>query len=245
MTICDHPTGAYRWVPGIEPYSGGVIATDGFEVMHLALDAPVEWTQGFGIVGEWLTAAGLSRSALVGVELRCPEPHSFDGFADFNRAYRQLLDDWRLLLDGDNPVARTNVAPVHGSPADTLLHGVSVVRPAEVGRPTFTVAGAGDLVDQSDLRPEAIVAGEWRVRVEQVLDEMESRMAALGVGWDLATQVNVYCASPSWTEALDVLVGRVGSAVARGLSWTVAHPPITGLRFEMDVHGHASSERIR
>ena len=36
-----NPKGGYRFLPGIEPYSSGVIAEPGFEIVHVTLSSPV------------------------------------------------------------------------------------------------------------------------------------------------------------------------------------------------------------
>lgn len=250
MTGRMHPSGRYVYAPGIEPYSGGVRATAGFEVQHVALSERSSWRDGFVTIERYLDQRGLQRDVLCGVELRCPQPHSFDGFIDFNHDYRSLLASWDLLVGDDNPIARTNVAPVVGAPSETQLAAFSIVVPSELERTTFVIAGAGDLVDQADLRPEAIVradAGgeEWAARIAQVMTEMEARMTALEVGWDLVTTIDVYCASAEWAaSAGNAVVERAGPAAANGLTWFLAHPPIIGLSYEMDIRSVANELRI-
>ena len=106
---------------------------------------------------------------------------------------------------------------------------------------SFVVAGAGDLMDQSDLQPSSIVARDldggdaWRLRIEQVCQEMEDRMTAIGVGWNDCSVIDVYCAEDWFGQAGDTLINRIGTSISVGLHWYVAHPPIEGLRFEMDV----------
>ena len=96
-------------------------------------------------------------------------------------------------------------------------------------------------MDQSDLQPSSIVADgaqdaeAWRLRIAQVCQEMEDRMSAMGVAWNDCSTVDVYCAQDWFSHAGATLVGRVGSAVGAGLHWHIAHPPIEGLSFEMDV----------
>ncbi|MCP3856431.1 MAG: hypothetical protein GY745_11720 [Actinomycetia bacterium] len=87
-------------------------------------------------------------------------------------------------------MARTNVAPRIDPPSGTSLHAFGFTLPAsDGGRPSFVVSGAGDLHDQSELRPEAIVGGDssWDEsgveRASVVLDEIQARLAGLGVRW--------------------------------------------------------------
>jgi hypothetical protein len=254
MTARSHPLGEYRYVPGIEPYSGGVLASAGFEIRHIELRVGRPWRDGLDLARELLAERGLEPTALCAVELRCPRPHTFEGFIEFNTEYRALLRSWGLLVGEDNPVARTNVAPVQDPPSGTELVGFSIVTPstdADAGPPSFVIAGAGDLVDQADLRPEAIVAADggdsaaWAARIGQVMSEMETRMGALGVGWADVTDIDVYCASSQWADlAREAVLQRAGRASAVGMRWFVAHPPITGLSFEMDVRGVNHEERL-
>ena len=73
-------------------------------------------------------------------------PLTFAGFVGFNREYRALLGEWGLLVDGRNPVARTNVAPVVAPPSEASLYAFSHTVPTDgAGRPTFVAAGSGEL----------------------------------------------------------------------------------------------------
>jgi hypothetical protein len=65
---------------------------------------------GYRLIQEYLQMMGRPMQALCGMELRIPEPLSIEAFNEFNGPYIEKLKDWDILLDGMNPVARTNVA---------------------------------------------------------------------------------------------------------------------------------------
>jgi hypothetical protein len=239
----EHPVGGFYFVPGISPYSGGVRATSSCRIVNVTSPRALEWKEGFEHIDAVLAASNRPPSALCSIVLRCPKPESFDGFRAFNDEYRAALDDRSLLLDGINPIARTNVAPIVDPPAETLMYGFGYTIEQPTDRPSFVIAGAGDLHDQADLSPEAIVragdrwieAGSERATV--VLDEMETRMAALGVDWGDAMMVNVYTAEPLHHVLQSTLLRRMGPAATHGVHWHLAAPPVAGLTFEMDLRG--------
>lgn len=254
MDCVGFPDGNYRFVYGIPPYSAGVLADEDHIIVRVTLAGPTTWTAGFTAIDRVLADAGRPARALCAVELRCPTPHSFGGFGSFNDDYRTALDQRGLLLaDGTNPVARTNVAPQVAPGTETEMHAFSYTMPRSANmvgfstaaglRPSFVIAGAGDLVDQSDLRPEAIVGGEtaWAesgpARAEAVLDEMEARLAALDVSWAETDSVVVYSVERIGEVMETTVLPRLGAVARSGVHWYHARPPITGLRFEMDTRG--------
>ena len=129
--LTQHPLGGYRFLPGISPYSCGVVAESGYEIVHVTLANARPWHAGLLAVREYLEEIGRERHALCGVELRCHQPHSFGGFSDFNQQYRSLLEEWEVLVDDVNPIARTNVSPVVNPPRETMLDGFSYTVPSE------------------------------------------------------------------------------------------------------------------
>ena len=84
MPLTDHPIGNYRFLPGIAPYSCGVVSSPGFEIVHVTLQRPVPFRVGFEKIAEYLAAEGRPKAALCAIELRSPRPFSFQGFAEFN-----------------------------------------------------------------------------------------------------------------------------------------------------------------
>src|SRR5579872_2161844 len=198
MALIEHPKGNYLFLPGIAPYSCGVVAAPGFEIVHVTLRRPGPYRDGFERVEQFLAAVGRPQAALCAIELRSPRPFSFRGFAEFNAAYTAILENWGLYVDGRNPVARTNVAPEVSSPDEPVLYGFSYTRPDEGGEaPTFVVAGAGEL-PEGVLAPEFIVAtgdtstAGMKTKASFVLDLMENRLLGLGVGWPAVTDANLY-----------------------------------------------------
>src|SRR6266700_3728254 len=97
--------GDYSFLKAISPYSAGVVAL-----------------KGFALIEQRLRAAGRPRQALCAIALRSPQPFSFTGFNGFNAGYVDMLRSWEILLDGVNPVARTNVAPQLDPPGEPSLY---------------------------------------------------------------------------------------------------------------------------
>lgn len=198
MSLIDHPAGNYRFLPGIAPYSCGAVSAPGFEIAHAVFQQPFPYRAGFDRIAAHLAAAGRQKAALCGIELRSPAPFSVPGFAAFHGEYAAILKKWGLFVDGVNPVARTNVAPVARPPGEPVLYGFSYTRPcAGAQPPTFVVAGAGEL-------PEGILAAESIVALGDVsphglatkaafvMDLMERRLHGLGADWSSVNAIDVY-----------------------------------------------------
>jgi hypothetical protein len=250
MTLIDHPAGGYRFLPGIAPYSGGVVSAPGHEIVHVTLHRPVPYRRGFDVIERHLASEGRPRAALCGIELRSPQPFSFGGFAGFNAGYARILEGWGLFVEGVNPVARTNVAPEVDRPAEPVLYGFSHSRPCDPSPPpTFVVAGAGELpegvlaaegiVRSGDTSPEGIAA-----KAAFVMDLMEHRLRGLGGDWPAVTAIDIYTVHPIGRLLPEVILGRAGAAAAHGVRWFYSRPPIAGIEYEMDLRGVRTESRI-
>ena len=248
--LCENKKGQYRFLKGIDPYSCGVIAAPGYEIVHVTfMDAP-PWREGFRKAERHLRASGRGRHALCGVELRCPEPHPMKGFLRFNADYRDLLASWDLHVEGLNPVARTNVAPVHDPPGETVMHAFSYTVPCrEQESRTFVIAGAGEL-REGVLTAGGIVrrgetgSGALREKAAYVARVMADRLAGLGADWDRVTTVDVYTAHPLEGILDEVVLPCVGGAQRHGFRLYRARPPVIEIEFEMDIRGVMRDIRI-
>ena len=131
MPLIPHPQGDYLFLPGISPYSCGVVSAPGFEIAHVTFRRPIAYRRIFDLIEQHLKDQGRPKAALCGIELRSPRPFTFSGFAEFNAGYAKILEDWGLFVDGINPVARTNVAPEVDPPSEPVLFGFSYTRPCD------------------------------------------------------------------------------------------------------------------
>ncbi|MEZ6059546.1 MAG: hypothetical protein R3C19_04205 [Planctomycetaceae bacterium] len=234
--------GGYRFLPGIAPYSCGVSAMPGFEIVHVTLQNPRPWHDGLVAAFGYLASNHLGDHSLCAVELRCPMPYSLQGFVDFNNDYRQLLIERDMMVDGVNPVARTNVAPVADPPAQPVLFAFSYARSSSVTRPTFVVAGGGELPDGELSERRIVRVGETSPdamieKTECVAQIMNSRMAALGGTSELLTAIDVYTAHSLRPLLDDVLLSKLPATRSRGVHWFYTRPPIVDIEFEMDMRG--------
>jgi hypothetical protein len=240
--LVHHPVGGYAFLPGIAPYSCGVVALEGFEIVHVTLRHAVQWRDGLQKVARYLEALNRPRAALCAVELRSPAPFSFGGFDSFNTDYASVLADWGLFVEGVNPVARTNVAPIISPPESSALYAFSYTRRSMIRRPTFVVAGAGEL-PEGVLEPEAIVAaGDTTAlgiaqKAAFVMGLMTGRLAGLGAEWRHVSAVDVYTIHPFDRVFPEVILKELGEAAAHGVRWYFSRPPIIGIEFEMDLRG--------
>ena len=252
MQLLDNFSGNYRFLTGIAPYSAGVVAMPGYEIIHVTLQTPLPYVQGFDVIEQYLAAQGRPLQTLCAVELRLPKAPSFQGFIDFNGGYRNLLTARNLLLGEHNPIARTNVAPAVQSPTEPVLYAFSYTVPSSSAAidPTFVVAGAGDLRDQAQLTPDAVVRpGETSMhalleKATTVMTVMHERLTGLQRNWTQATAVDIYTAQPIQPLLSQVIFPVIGRAAIHGVHWFYSHPPIADLLFEMDLRGVRQELRI-
>jgi len=234
--------GNYRFLPGIAPFSSGAAAAPGHQMVHATLRAPVPWRAGFALIDRHLRTEGRPRAALAAIELRSPAPFTVDGFDAFNAGYQALLKEWNLLVDGANPIARTNVAPVTGAPAEPSLYGFGYTVPGATERPTFIVAGAGEMRERGVGVQGIVRHGEtspvaMREKAAHVMGIMQARLQGLGVTWTDVTAIDIYTAQPIESFLADTVLVPAGAAAIHGVRWFPSRPPVIGLEYEMDLRG--------
>jgi hypothetical protein len=241
MRLVDHPTGNYRFLPGIAPYSCGAVSSPGFEIVNVTFQLPVPYRMGFERIASMLSEQGRPKTALCAIALRSSRPYTFQGFADFNADYASILESWGVFVDGINPIARTNVAPVVSPPPEPVLYGFSFTRPCPSNHPpTCVVAGAGELPEGILARDDIVALGDTSPRglatkARFMMDLMENRLRGLGLDWAMVTMANVYTAH-SITELLPtVILNRMAAAGIHGVHWHFSRPPIEEVEFEMDL----------
>jgi|AP95_1055475.scaffolds.fasta_scaffold34490_2 hypothetical protein len=242
--LVRNPKGHYHFLKGSDPYSCGVIADPRYEIVHVTLREPLQWRRGFDSIDAHLKSIGEDRHSLCGMELRSPAPFTIEGFVDFNRTYCEVLQEWDLYVDGENPVARTNVVPLFSPPSIPTLHAFSYTIPAEDRQivATLVISGAGELregvlEEQSIIRLGETNPEAMREKASYVMRVMEERLQGLGARWDLLNAVDVYTVHPLDGLAEDVILSRLGPARRHGLNWHHARPPIQNIEFEMDMRG--------
>jgi hypothetical protein len=232
--------GNYAFLRGIAPYSAGVLADDGFEIVHVRFRQPIPLSSGFERIRGYLAKVERPVHALCGMELRSPQPFTFQGFNDFNATYIRVLSDWGVVAENINPVARTNVAPEIVAPTAPSLYGFSYTIPSHTKVKTFVVAGGGELPEGS-LDPHDVVRrGETstdalREKVGFVMGLMSARLQGLGVTWSTATAVNVYTVHSICSLLADGIIRPMGAAAIHGLTWHYSRPPIVSIEYEMDL----------
>jgi hypothetical protein len=243
--LVENKRGNYSFLKGIAPYSAGVVAESEFEVVHVRFPRYVSLRAGFATVEAHLKNAGRPMQALCGMELRSPKPFTFAGFSQFNAGYIDVLKKWGVLVDGMNPVARTNIAPAVNPPAEPSLYGFSYTAPSKTRRKTFVVAGAGELPEGS-LDPHDVVrrgdssAAAIQEKMRFVMGLMEGRLRGLRVGWSDVTVTGIYTVHDIRPYLETELLKRLEDGGAHGLTWHYSRPPIESIEYEMDLRGCAN-----
>ena len=228
--------GGFAFLEGVFPYSQGVVALPGYAIERARFAKPVPVAEGFRRITAHLARLIRPKTAFCACELRSPRPFSFEGFADFNRGYVAVLEEWSLFRDGVNPVARSNVAPEVDPPTEPCFYAFSYTVPAAEAQPSFVVAGSGEWPEGGRYPEDIVARGDhsesgMRTKVRWVLDMMEQRMRGLGgFTWKDATAVQVYTVHHFPVE-------EVARRAGTSLVWHYSRPPIEGLDFEMDMRG--------
>lgn len=218
--------GSYRFlgVPG-RPFSAGIVADPGFDLVHAVFSRPVALELGLDAAARHVEAAGRPMAAIGGFELRIPEPLSRQGFDAFNAPYVQRMAAMGLTSENEMVAARTNVAPtVAGVTAPSVFAFTYTVPGRGRSEPAFRLSGA------TETRRD----GSAAERLRSIVEVLAARMADLGVTWEDSTAINVYGAASAATALSDVL-GSFGAAGLRGLTWFPSLPPISDFAFEIDA----------
>ena len=243
MEILKQRDGGYRFIKGAFPYSAGVAAEPGFEIERAGFAAPVPMAEGFRRIAAHLASRGRPLAAFCACELRSPKPFTEAGFREFNRGYGAVLkEQWKLFVDGINPVSRSNVCPELDPPAEPGFHAFAYTVPAAASpRPGFVIAGCGEvpegkgnyrdhIVRRGDVSPEGL-----REKARWVLGEQERRLGALGFGWADVTATQLYTIHDPHPFLGEELVRR--GSMRGGLTWHYCRPPVLEIDFEMDSRG--------
>jgi hypothetical protein len=252
-TLHQFKAGGYAFLEGGFPYSQGVIAAPGFALHRVRFDRPVPVTAGFDAIAGYLRAIGRPLTALAACELRSPEPFSMGGFREFNAGYRNVLEQWQIVHQGLNPVARSNLAPEFDAPAEPCFHAFTCTVPEDPQQRAATgadyvVAGSGEWPEDAPF-PEGIVArgdlspAGLASKVAYVLDTMRARVDGLGGDFARLTGVHVYT-----VHDIHPLIGTEFARrqlLGSGLTLYACRPPILELEFEMDVRSLRTERVLR
>ena len=232
--------GNYRYIPAVFQYSGGAAADPGFTIERVTFrDSPL-LADGFRRIEAYMTSIGRPLTAFCACELRSPAQFSEAGFIAFNQHYCETLARWGIYdaATKRNPVARSNVCPLVGGPAEPCFHAFSFTVPSTSVEPSFVVSGSGEapegkgaygrfIVRRGETSPEAMAD-----KARSVLGEMERRMGLLGSSWAGTTATQIYTIHDIHSFLGDEIVAR--GAARNGVTWHLARPPVIELEYEMD-----------
>jgi len=243
--------GGYRFLPSVFQYSAGVVAMPGFRIEQVQFTRFVPLGEAFRFIEQHLTTIGRPMTAFAHCELRSPRQFDDQGFIDFNRRYVRQLAEWGVYTDeregqpAVNPVARTNVVPAHHPPSEISMAAFSYTVPTtQNADDSFVLAGGGDARKGPEPYRDRIIAfgdtspAGLQTKVAFVVAEMTRRLASFGLSWPHASAVRAYSVH-GITEAVISELAAPGR-IAFGLNWHVAHPPVQGLAYEMDVRGRVN-----
>jgi hypothetical protein len=208
-------------------------------VVHATFHTPLPWQDGFAAIAQHLAAHNRPKAALCAVELRCAQPYTAEGFAAFNKDYVALLTEWKILVDGFSPLARTNVAPAVLAPEGQTVYAFSYTVPRPGAPKSFVISGAGErpTVRQGETTVDAL-----RDKTLDVMATMQRRLTDVGGSWGDITGVNVYTAHRLHGFLEDAILGPLGPAALHGIHWHYSRPPVVGLEVEIDMR---ASEETR
>ena len=247
--LLSNARGGFSFLKGGAAYSAGAAASPGFAIEHVTLAHPIPLKDGFDWIAANLRAAGRPRAALGAIALRSPEPFTFSGFKDFNSGYVDVLKSWDCLVDGINPVARTNVAPGVDPPGEPSLYSFGYTVPAAMAPASFVVSGAGEIPDgagpEGVVRPGETSADAMAEKARCVLGLIEGRMRGLGADWGAVSVTNVYTVHDVNAMLAAEILPRLGPAAQHGVTWHYSRPPIVSIEFEMDLLGGVRQQTVR
>ncbi len=238
MTGIAFAPGNFRYLQGGQ-FSNGVGAEPGFALRRVRLRTPLPLREGMAAARAVMAEAGRPPEALALCELRSPLPLPRDEFVAFNEHYLAALRDNGFNGHAPYPIGRSNLAPILAPPATAVLFAVTFTVPAgDAGGADFFISGKpenrqGVPWEQSVVGGDDVSPGGMRLKAEYVMAELRARVAELGADWRRITAAQAYTIHPLG-PVLETVLGELPLAWG-GLNLVPAHPPVTGLAFEVDV----------
>jgi hypothetical protein len=238
-SFIQHAAGHYRVLPSGAAYCAAVVPDEGYEVVRVQLQPWLPLERAWAFFEAHLKREQLPVQAFCGIELRVPEPLTFDRWSAFNVPYLEQIGRWGLRHGELSGVCRSNIALALHPPKVTSASAFSYVAPADGanganGR-SFLLSGQADID-----RGKIIAAGDtgpaaMRQRTRFTLDTVAATLGQIGASWRDTTQLALFHAHdiPELWDA--ELLGRVGEAVARGVLVYRARPPIAGGEVELEA----------
>jgi hypothetical protein len=226
-----NPDGGYRFLPGNPVFAGGAVAEHGYGIVHALLRKWLPLPAGFDLIERHLDQEERPLRALTGIELRLPRQFTQEEFADFNAHYVDRLKRWELLIDGFNPISRTNVVPSAFAPEEPSMHAFSYADATGNGVRSFVMSG---MTEGNTAQGESNGDG-MRRKLAQVLAMVSRRLDELGVAWADATHIDLY-STHDFGNALGLLVEpALGVSLRRGIRQHFGKPPVIGLELELEA----------
>jgi hypothetical protein len=223
--LAHNRSGNYRFLAAEgRPFSGGVMADEGYDLVHARFERPVPLEAGLAAAVGHVASAGRLVHAIAGFELRIPESLTKADFDAFNRGYVSNLRGLDLEVDGLLPVARTNVAAIAGGVSEPSVYAMSYTLPGRRIRPAFVLSGA----------PEEEV-GSTATMLDSIMRVLSVRLHEIGASWEDATAIQLYGVDNFQDLIVDRVLKLAGPAAVHGIRWFPSLPPIQGLRLEIDV----------
>jgi hypothetical protein len=238
----DHGSGGYAFTPSdLRFASGGVVALPAMAIDHATFTDVVPLQKGFELVRRHLDRVGRPLTALCGFELRIPEALPWGQFSNFNELYFERLDSWNLLsADGASPLARTNVAPLVGPPAEAGVLAFSYTTEADDAEATYVVSGVAELMKPFRMPNDLIRAGETTPdalieKARSVVSVVDAQLKTLGIAWENSTSVHLYSGHDIAHAVKRQLLAALGITPTHGLVWHDTAPPVLDVELEIDV----------
>lgn len=226
MAVVHFAAGDYRFLaaPG-RPFSGGVIADQGMTLVRATFRRPRPLEEGLTAAQRHVESHGRPVTAIAAFELRSPAPFTPEGFDAFNAPYVERLRTVGLTAEPNQPTARTNVAPTTVAVGEPSVHAFTYTGPASDAGPAFRMSGSA----------ETRRTGSDDDRLRSIVETLSAWMAELGVGWEMATAINLYASDLPAAGMANELARSFGEGSLHGIKWYPSLPPVQDLRFELDV----------
>jgi len=250
MSVQVHPRGEYVYSRGSRFAAHGVASRAGFGIERGRFGGYLPWKQGFAEIERHLASLDRPLAALCGIELRMPKPLAFEEFRVLNDRYLEQLDGWSLLIDGESPFCRTNVAPTASALEETCVAAFSYAVPCAEDRPvTFVLSGAAELPLDAPFPDGVVRRGETGAdamveKAATVADLIGQHLASLNLTWDASADVHLYAAHDVVFATMRDVLGSRGVTPNMGLVWHDAAPPTHEIALEMDVRTYLAERLI-